>query len=395
MFCRIRPESLSILLFVSLLTCIAAVSCAAEEQVESGAEEVGGQAGEPAAGTGGAAGTIDGIGAAGSGQVFDAEGGSTAADQAVCADQQVRFSRINPWVILVIDGSGSMSETFPGAASRWAALRTALLDDDQGLVSRLQGIVHFGMVLFSAGGESTVVSPSGTSPSPTADQCPRLVPVEPLINNLEAIEQSYPERPPGGWSPTTAAMEQAFALMPDPGQAGETDLGPRYLVLCTDGEPTACPDTAEAVTDTPALDLEGAARAVIDGTDRGIRTYVVNLAGEGPDLQQYLDRLAENGSTGSPAAFPSTAEELGRKLFEIANGALGCTVRLNGSVEPGRECEGELMLNGKKLECGNADGWKLADARHVELRGDACQQFNHNPASILQAAFPCGLFTPE
>jgi Mg-chelatase subunit ChlD len=392
--CRSRPERLAIFLSI-LLACLAAFACTSEEEGEARANDAQEQAAGSRAGTGGSSSENDSTGAAGSGQPSGAAGGPAADDPGMCVDQQVRFSRVNPWMTLVIDASGSMSEAFPGAASRWAALRTALLDSDQGLIARLQGIVYFGMVLYSGNGESTVVSPPGGQASPADEQCPRLVEVEPQINNLEALEQSFPEKPLGGWSPTAAALEQASALMPDSDRVREQDLGPRYLVLCTDGEPTGCLEAGATANAAPPLDLEGTDRAVSDGALEGVGTYVVNLAGEGPELQQYLDLLAEAGGTGSPAFSPLTAEELGRKLFEIARGALGCTVRLNGSVQQGQECRGELVLNGKKRECNGPQGWKLRDARHIELQADACQEFNDNPSSILQAVFPCGVFTAD
>ena len=69
-------------------------------------------------------------------------------------------------------------------------------------------------------------------------------------------------------------------------------------------------------------------------------------------------------------------------------------VALDGTVTEGRECSGEVLLNGETLACDAADGWLLADPRTVELTGSACEQFRTS-ASQVHASFPCDVFTPD
>ena len=391
---RNHPESLSIRPLLFVLACLVA-ACAPEPEAGFGANEQPDDGDETQVGTRGNGGESDWTGAAGSSETYEMAFGGAVDGYGMCTEQPVRFSRANPRVILVIDGSESMNEPFPGAASRWSALRSALLDENEGVVARLQGLVRFGMVLFSDGGENSVISDLGPDTRIVEEPCPSTMTVEPLMNNLDAIAQVFPQAPPGGWSTTAAALEMASAEILRSDLAERGDSEPAYLVLCTDGEPTACPETRDQEITDPPSDLEATKRATAEGVENGIGTYVVNLGSEPPKLQEYLDQLAEQGATGLPAFAPSTAKELTQTLLKIANSALGCSVYLNGRVAPGLQCTGELMLNGRKRECDGEHGWKLVEPRQIELSGDSCSEFNENPASILQAAFPCGVFSPD
>jgi hypothetical protein len=58
----------------------------------------------------------------------------------------VQAGRKQPFVMVVIDGSGSMCAPF-GNATRWTALRSALMDLD-GIITKLQAAVSFGVTLY-------------------------------------------------------------------------------------------------------------------------------------------------------------------------------------------------------------------------------------------------------
>jgi hypothetical protein len=69
-------------------------------------------------------------------------------------------------------------------------------------------------------------------------------------------------------------------------------------------------------------------------------------------------------------------------------------VRLDGKVIAGKECSGEVSLNGNTLACDQADGWKLADESTVQLTGMACDSFLQMQ-SLVHATFPCDAFSPD
>ena len=80
----------------------------------------------------------------------------------------------------------------------------------------------------------------------------------------------------------------------------------------------------------------------------------------------------------------------------MIGGAVGCDVALNGWVQAGKECMGSTVTLGtEKLACNNANGWVLADPRHIRLQGTACDRFMRGGAGSLKVEFPCGVFTVD
>ena len=82
-------------------------------------------------------------------------------------------------------------------------------------------------------------------------------------------------------------------------------------------------------------------------------------------------------------------------LGQIIGGAVGCEVFLNGKVMAGQECGGSVNVNGTLLKCGDPNGWALKDQSTLILQGNACTAFLNNPFSMLNADFPCGIFSPS
>lgn len=78
----------------------------------------------------------------------------------------------------------------------------------------------------------------------------------------------------------------------------------------------------------------------------------------------------------------------------LIGGAVGCDIALNGTVEAGSECTGTVTLNGRAVSCNDANGWVLADSRHVRLQGAACEELKNKQDSAVAAKFPCGVFQP-
>ena len=63
---------------------------------------------------------------------------------------------------------------------------------------------------------------------------------------------------------------------------------------------------------------------------------------------------------------------------------------LQGVVASGRECTGNVTLNGLALKCNDVDGYRLkADRQSLELLGQACSTLQTSAAPQLKAAFPC------
>ncbi|MDD9938301.1 MAG: VWA domain-containing protein [Myxococcales bacterium] len=408
------------------LAALAVIACSADEgSIERSGRQDGDEAVTGGAGfgnapsvTGDAPGGDFGNPTAGNGTPGAAGTDLPAPEDVLCAEGMAQANPVTPTVWLVIDSSGSMDRDF-GGPTRWDALRTALVEPG-GIVETLQSGVRFGMVIYNGpdngqaqcmgtpdllcgcilGFEPICCEPAcGGTPPPPPDpaSCANLVTIDPALDNYAAIDAAYPARQIGGWTPTDRAVDHVVTNLPVFNeQVLDTDTDPIYVILATDGAPNDnCgmqlngqgasnfqPEVAARVLDT-----------VNQGVSMGMKMFVISLAGDDQQLRQHLDEVALMGNTGSPAFEPTNPDDLVQTLQEILGGTT-CQVELNGAVEMGRECTGEVTINGFPVECGSPDGWSMADERTVQLNGQACTDFL-GAASQVIARFPCGVFVPD
>jgi Mg-chelatase subunit ChlD len=360
--------------WICLAALIASSCSSSKPKSSSSASKGGGPFGNaPTSSGGGAGATGKNSGATGT---VNANGG--------CAMGTAHASRVTPRVVLVVDGSCSMSSNYPSmgrdatscmpnANGRWAAVRRALIDPQNGVVTRLQGAVEFGLAVF------------GTQP-----MCPiPATPIDPALNNLQAITSGLPDVQPGMFTPTGPALSWVYDNLFNVASAPDQHNGPQIVILATDGEPNSCNNATTNFQ--PSID------AVTKGQMKGIKTYVISLATGSGQFHDHLQQVANIGASASagsnaPLYEPGTPDELAADLQLLIGGAVGCDVALNGSVMMGRECEGTVTLNGAKLPCDKPDGWILPDPRHIRLQGKACDMLKASKDALLDASFPCGVF---
>jgi Mg-chelatase subunit ChlD len=372
-----------------------------------------GNPGGPAVGVGGT-GPRAGSGTGTSGSGSDEE----------CATATVHTSIATPVILFVVDGSGSMCETF-GGSTRWQALRTALLDPTNGLVYKLQGSVVFGTMIYDGTIDfMALASATNQSPAPecagmytamkATGECPQLIQVAPALNNAPALDAAFPATELGGSTPTHKAMEQAVNLL-ETMVSTNPDMpnNPLYIILATDGAPN------DICMGSMGSDSAVQQQQVIAQVDRAaalkIKTFVVSLAGADMALQSHLEVVADHGqpmNMDAKAFSPMAPEELVNTLSLLIGGAIGCEVQLNGTVTMGRECLGKVQMNGNPLPCcketagawtcndapvtgDQASGWRLKDPRTVELVGAECVAFTTAREASLEARFPCDVFSPD
>lgn len=376
------------LLAVGLLVAVAGCSAESDDGSGSGAGSNNfgnsGGAGTTGIGSGAGAGTDTGIG-------IGSAGTGTHSGQG-CATADVRAARVTPTIWLVVDGSGSMDEAF-GASTRWIALREALMEASTGVVPVLQAAVVWGMVMYDGPIDIGSFIPGlfGGGAGTGGGTCPRLVVVEPMLNNFPNIDPAYPAAPLGGSTPTHKALEAVVTrLQNQPQTLDMPEVGPTYVVLATDGQPndfcggTAAADPAGAVL---------AATQTIAAT--GTPLFVISLAGGDAALQAHLEQVAMAGGTGKPPFTPMSKDELVQTFQDIIGGAVGCDVRLNGKVTPGSECQGYVNIGGVDLPCNDPNGWRLKDEQTVEITGTWCDAFKADTSAMLHASFPCDVFKPD
>jgi hypothetical protein len=233
-------------------------------------------------------------------------------------------------VAFVIDGSGSMCAPF-GNATRWTALRSALMDKTAGLVYRVQMNASFGMYLYDGSIDLTLAAAAPMDPSVTCTspntvrrfggQCPQIIEIKPAVNNAMAIDAKYPTVELGGSTPTDQAM--AYVVNDMVKQRG-TSTDPEYIILATDGAPNnIC--TGGTGGDGTAQQ-QGVIAAVDMAASMGITTFVISLASD-PVLQMNLDLVAKHGDVTNPTAHtysPSSPDDLVKTLTTLLGQALNC-----------------------------------------------------------------------
>jgi hypothetical protein len=376
--------------FKRLVTCAAVVlgatACGGDD------EEGGGGAGANPFGNVGGNGTTGG-GGGGGGNNGGSNGGASGAGgtgiPGLCAEGDSYASRVTPRVILVLDGSCSMSTPYPAngapsatmcrneAGTRWAALRDALLGGN-GVVTRLADRVEFGTVVF------------GTQPD-----CPLTAdPIQPALNQFDAISNMMGNEPPGMFTPTGPALQWVYENMITP-QLPDSDQGPQIVVLATDGEPNSCGDAETNYQ--PSIDA-----AMFGDTLAGVTTYVITLADAMGEFHDHLQQLANIGA-GQPATGgmqaqlyePTTPDQLAATLEMLIGEAVGCELTLNGEIQTNAACQGTVSLNGVPLGCEDPNGWRALDSRTIQLQGTACEEFKNNASASLVADFDCEVFTPD
>lgn len=305
----------------------------------------------------------------------------------ICAGVHVQASRIKPWIMFVVDRSGSTEEAYPGSSSKWQAMYDALMTPKTGVIDKLQSVAYFGMLLFDGGDEVDLLFCMllGTCPDAGAGECPRLVIVNPELNNYNAIDAKYRQSPPGSSTPSALALEAAYKLAPSEQQVLDRVIGPQFVIFCTDGQPNTCENGS--ATDDPAA-RQAVLGHVTAAAQAGTKTYVIGIA-VNDEAKKHLTEVAKAGNTGSPAFSPSTKDELTKVISQIVGGSVGCNLQLNNSVTPGKECLGTVELNSRPLTCNDPNGWKLVDATHIQLLGTACDSFISDTTAILNAGFPC------
>jgi hypothetical protein len=295
--------------------------------------------------------------------------GSTSNPGDTCPRVQVRVEPVTPTVELLIDQSGSMTESF-GNTTRWRAVRTALVGDG-GVVAQLEDRVIFGATLYSSiGGDA-----GGT--------CPLLEKAPPAFYNRQAISDLMYANQPRRDTPTAESITAATNAFPpvDPNAPG-----PRIIVLATDGNPDNCVDPDAHDLSSQILSEKAAQAAYAQGID----LYVLSVGDE--VSVPHLQRMANAGrglplDTGDATYYvANNATELVNAFQEIVGGARTCTFTVSGNVtDPG---SGIVKLNGVTLDYGT--DWTMSNQTTLELLGTACESFLSEQDVALTAEFACG-----
>lgn len=284
-----------------------------------------------------------------------------------CADITIAFEPIIPSVMLLIDQSGSMDEGFDGGDSRWEVLYDTLMDPAEGIVGELESKVRFGLSLYTG----------------TDNQCPEILGVPMALDNRDAIDALYSEEQPQDDTPTGDSIDAVL-----PGVMAFAEEGPKFIVLCTDGEPDTCEDGDDEVGGR--LEAVAAAQAAY-GEDIGI--YVISVGDDvGEDHLQDMANagvgLPIDGGEDAPYWQALDAAGLAAAFDTIINGVRSCALTVDGEIDPEKACDGHVRVDGVEIPCNDPDGWKLNSPTEIELQGAACDLIQGGEHTV-DATFPC------
>jgi hypothetical protein len=292
---------------------------------------------------------------------------------AACPAVHFTAAKLTPSIQLLIDRSGSMNEDFSGrdpnkAGSgamppyKFPTEQNALVGM-QGIVTQLQGSVYFGASMY----------PGATCMG--VYQTPR------ALNNATAIAALMTAHPPGGNTPTSAAIDSVVAdFMANPPPANS----PPVIVLATDGLPNDCNNNAAT---QPTIDSTKAAFS------KGIRVYLLSVGNQISDVfKQAVANAGQGVQSGQPDAKAYTATDqaqLAAAFQEIIRGVVSCDLKLSGQVDATDGQAGNVTLNGAPLAYGT--DWTLdPDGITLHLLGNACTTLKASPNPVVDASFACG-----
>ncbi len=300
--------------------------------------------------------------------------------QRPCESVSLTIDELRPSVTLLVDQSYSMVVGYPtrrSDQSRWSIVRQALLDPSQGVVPALQSSIQFGVSFYT--------SYNGSS----GGACPALSEVPAATNNYDAIRKLYDVTSPADDTPTGAAIEQVVTRL-----ESTPHLGPQVLLLVTDGDPDTCAQPDPQNGQQEALDAARRAHA------SGIDFYVLGVSSDisGDKLQQLANagqgkpldaKWGEAPNAAQPYQASSSAAELTQQLQQILERVPLCEVQLEREVDRSELESGSVTLDGTLLQLDGAHGYRMKDARHLQIVGDACQALK-SAGRRLSVRISCG-----
>jgi hypothetical protein len=329
-----------------------------------------------------------GVGTAGcaSGQMCAAHGRCIPVDG--CPNVAVAVTPVIPTVQILIDQSGSMTESFGTingqSVDRWEGERYALTDPDVGAVTVLQDRVRFGAVMYhseggSAGGACPMLAHTVGTPAGM-----------PALNNADAIRQLFADNGPNQDTPTSESVDAVHAEMLSYPIVDADSQAPMVLVLSTDGNPDTCENSDAHNAASQALSEAAVQRTWADG----IKVVPLSVGSDVTDshmqkLANLGSGLAADASPGAPWYRGNDPAQLVDAFNEIIRGVRTCTFNLSSPVDPTSGNEGIVTLNGTTLL--NGVDWTVgSDGTTIELLGSACDTFLNTDSVQLSAEFPCG-----
>ena len=310
-----------------------------------------------------------------------------------CNQVAIDFAPKVPSVFILVDRSSSMFER-----ALWEPLKNGVL----AVIDQLDGEIRFGFSSYT--GERGNVCP----------QLTMIVPVE--KNNYPAIERAYNaiERPTfKGETPTALALNEITTLLTERADQPDANdpVGPKHIVLVTDGEPDFCDDP------NVTCSRDAVVAAVQQAFTLGISTFIFSVGGEverahlgdvanaGVGLPvedrqmavmyQCPERSGTYSATSGSAPFFEPDVTNQQALVDALTGAIAgvrsCTFDLQGKVQIDLSLadQGLVTIDGAPVPYGAPDGFRMNSPTQLELLGKSCAQLRQPQTLRISIDFPC------
>lgn len=289
----------------------------------------------------------------------------------ICQSYEAVSQSTPPLILILLDQSGSMTQTISGdAQSRWSYARPAVVD----LVKTWENQAEFGFIGYPL---QPLPANSDSDPSTT---CNAQLKVAPALVQGSAIEASIPETIASrGHTPTRQALVAAYAEL---SKAEHNDKN-KYVVLVTDGMANCKDIGPDDPTNGRLYYHEETADAVTTLREIGVKTHVVGYGIEGlkstqwqpnaGDLVFEAEKLADAMALagGTEKHIKAKGSDLADILSGITASAAPCSFELNESPEEGPEF---VRVTIDDTDYPLDDEWTLEGDKTIALRedGEAC-----------------------
>lgn len=306
-------------------------------------------------------------------------GGSLPTADANCGMQTADTTKMPTDVLLVLDKSGSMSESIAADCCCTSSCRTAtggmMCTDTTNCTQRWPALtsaldatfadatgINWGLKLYSSPSQS--------------DSCGVNQGVEVAIagNSAGAIQTTIAGVSPGGNTPTASAITAATNYLKT-----LTDPNAKVILLATDGQPNCKAGSRDKGTS----DVDGTVAAIDAALTAGYRVYVIGI---GPSVGN-LDNFAIAG--GTDHYYPAnSATDLANALATISKAVSSCTFEL--AQNPPDPSNVAVYLDGNLVPMDAANGWAFGGtSQTVVLTGTTCEQVTSGSGSRVQVLFGC------
>ena len=343
-----------------------------------------------------------------SGSFGDAGGGGGLGD-AACAAESSKGQQQPLDIFIMLDQSGSMTDSVAGGGDKWTAVTGALNTFVQSPQTGVSvGIQYFGLPPGGGGGGGTcptsctqdsdcgsgntciggiicscALGGGGQDSCSAADYAKADVEIAPLPGNAAAITASIAKHSPTTATPTSAALDGALQH-----STAWATAHPDHIVitlLATDGDPSEC--------DTSIPNIAAIAAKAYAGTPK-IATFVIGVG----TSTANLNAIAAGGGT-TNAFIVDTTQNVNQQFLDALNkirgAAVGCTYKIPvpkaGAIDYNK-------VNVQYTPSGGATVIvpKVADKAHCPATGDAWYYDNNAaPTQIILCDASCKAFTAD